>query len=86
MKDATGELSMTAVAVVAIAAISVLFSQVIWPMIKTNIVNQSKCTAAYGCSCEGNTCECTYLDENGDEKAVTCPKSAANTDTKGTTE
>ena len=87
MKDATGELSMTAVAVVAIAAISLLFSQVIWPMIKVNIVNQSKCTAAYDCTCEGSTCDCTYLDENGEEASVKCPKSAANTDTKsGTTE
>lgn len=84
MKDATGELSMTAVAVVAIAAISVLFSQVIWPMIKTNIVNQSKCTAAYDCKCEGSTCNCTYLDDKGAPKPVTCPKSAANTESETT--
>ena len=38
MKDATGELSMTAVAVVAIAAISVVFTTLIWPSIKKNIV------------------------------------------------
>ena len=56
-------------------------------MIKVNIVNQSKCTAAYDCTCEGSTCDCTYLDENGEEASVKCPKSAANTDTKsGTTE
>lgn len=84
MKDATGELSMTAVAVVAIAAISVLFSQVIWPMIKTNIINQSKCTAAYACECNGgNTCECVYLNDSGGEDKVTCPRSSVKDDVGG---
>lgn len=34
MKEASGELSMTAVAVVAIAAIGVVFTTLIWPAIK----------------------------------------------------
>lgn len=50
MKDATGELSMTAVAVVAIAAISVVFSTLIWPTIKVNIMRSTYCSQAFNCS------------------------------------
>lgn len=75
MKDATGELSMTAVAVVAIAAISVVFTTLIWPSIKQNIVRSTNCTQAYDCDCSGDgLCECKYLDKNDEEKSVKCPK------------
>lgn len=46
MKEASGELSMTAVAVVAIAAVGVLFSTVVWPLLQKQIV-QRTCDA-YG--------------------------------------
>lgn len=74
MKDATGELSMTAVAVVAIAAISVLFSTLIWPSIRNNITRQTHCTAAYGCTPgeNPNVVNCYYLDDEGEEKEITC--------------
>ena len=49
MKDATGELSMTAVAVVAIAAIGVVFTTIIWPNIRTNILRSTYCTQAFAC-------------------------------------
>lgn len=49
MKDATGELSMTAIAVVAIAAIGVLFSTLIWPTIKQNISRSTYCSQAFNC-------------------------------------
>jgi hypothetical protein len=73
MKEASSELSMTAIAVVAIAAIGVLFTTVIWPTIKTNITNSARCSNAINCVCNGNTCNCQYLDENGTSTAVTCP-------------
>ena len=65
MKDATGELSMTAVAVVAIAAIAALFSTLIWPTIKTNIMRSTYCSGAFDCDCTGATgggelCTCYY--------------------------
>ena len=53
MKDATGELSMTAVAVVAIAAILVVFNTLIWPSIKSNITRSAKCSQAFSCDCSG---------------------------------
>ena len=77
MKDETGELSMTAVAVVAIAAISVVFTTLIWPSIKANIVRSTHCTEAFSCDCSGSgsLCSCKYLDTDGEtEIDVKCPK------------
>lgn len=71
MKDATGELSMTAVAVVAIAAISVLFSTLIWPQIKKSIMRSTYCSAAFNCGTP---------DENGMAECYFCPED----DTDGT--
>lgn len=72
MKDATGELSMTAVAVVAIAAIALLFSTVIWPTIRTNIMRSTYCASAFNCqSCSGGMCNCQYCPEDsGDANSV----------------
>lgn len=75
MKEASGELSMTAVAVVAIAAIGVVFSTLIWPAIKNNIRQQTYCSAAYNCSCAEKDCECKYRDEDNTEQDITCPAS-----------
>ena len=77
MKEASGELSMTAVAVVAIAAVGVLFTTLIWPNIKSNIQRTSQCSQAYGCTnCTditgGKKCTCYYLDKDNNEKSVTC--------------
>lgn len=77
MRDATGELSMTAVAVVAIAAISVVFTTLIWPSIKANIVRSAHCNEVISCDCKdgSKTCDCIYLDTDGEtEKPIKCPK------------
>ena len=61
MKDATGELSMTAVAVVAIAAIGVVFTTLVWPQIRRNILRSTYCSQAFNCSgCDGGMCTCNY--------------------------
>ena len=80
MKDATGELSMTAVAVVAIAAISVVFTTLIWPSIKKNIIRSTHCNEAVRCDCDkdNNYCKCYYLDDNNQEKEVKCPKQSVD--------
>lgn len=41
MKEATGELNMTVITVVAIAAVAALFYAFIWPMIQRSIVQQT---------------------------------------------
>jgi len=78
MKEASGELSMTAVAVVAIAAIGVLFTTLIWPSIKGSLTASAKCSSSFNCNCgsDGNaaTCECSYYDDDGNVAAdkITC--------------
>lgn len=47
MKEATGELNMTVITVVAIAAVAALFYAFVWPVIQQSIATNS-CTAAYG--------------------------------------
>lgn len=79
MKEATGELNMTVVTVVAIAAVAAFFYAFVWPSIKTNILNSTKCSSVTDCQCTGKTCKCTYWDENNKSQEVTCPN---NNDTK----
>ncbi|MDD2409388.1 MAG: hypothetical protein PHD03_01550 [Bacilli bacterium] len=74
MKDATGELSMTAIAVVAIAAIGVVFTTLIWPNIKANIERNTYCSQAYNCTGTGTLLDCTYVDKDNNEKDIKCPK------------
>ena len=75
MKDATGELSMTAVAVVAIAAISVVFSTLIWPTIKANITRSTYCSQAFSCVDQGDgTSQCKYCanEDCSDQQDIVC--------------
>ncbi len=83
MKDATGELSMTAVAVVAIAAISVVFSTMIWPTIRANILRSTYCSQAFSCQESGDGMyTCKYCEGEGDEqdcdKEVQCASNTVN--------
>ena len=47
MKEATGELNMTVITVVAIAAVAALFYAFVWPIIQRSITTNS-CTNAFG--------------------------------------
>lgn len=44
MKEATGELNMTVITVVAIAAISLLFTMFVWPNIQSSITLNTACS------------------------------------------
>ena len=46
MKEATGELNMTVVAIVAIAAVGAFFYAFVWPAIQTNIRLSNACSTA----------------------------------------
>lgn len=75
MKEATGELNITVIAVVAIAAVGALFYAFIWPRINSSIKNNTRCADAVcddECYKTGGTCECTYIDDKGDPQKVTC--------------
>jgi len=64
MKEATGELNMTVVTVVAIAAVAGFFYAFVWPGIQKNIERSTYCAMA---KCNADNTACTYIDEDGEE-------------------
>ena len=73
MKEATGELNMTVVTVVAIAAVAAFFYAFIWPGIQQSITSSTNCASAYGCDSDGKNCK--YVDGKGVEKSpLDCSK------------
>ncbi len=71
MKEATGELNMTVITVVAIAAVAAFFYAFVWPAIRNTLQNTTLCNSADCGDCVGKGCKCTYVD--GDQtKEVTC--------------
>ncbi len=64
MKEASGELNMTVVTVVAIAAVAAFFYAFVWPSVKTSIQSATKCSSAICPSnCQaGQACKCTYYE------------------------
>ena len=78
MKEATGELNMTVITVVAIAAVAGLFYAFVWPMIQRSIV-QNTCdtmgdgwTATASSNATGN-CQAANSDNAGGSDWVCCP-------------
>lgn len=65
MKEATGELNMTVVTVVAIAAVAAFFYAFVWPGIQRSIEASTYCSMATGC--DENYKNCQYTDEDGEE-------------------
>ena len=60
MKEATGELNMTVITVVAIAAVAALFYAFLWPNIKTSIQANSICANGQNYSV-GNSNTADYI-------------------------
>ena len=87
MKEATGELNMTVVTVVAIAAVAAFFYAFVWPSIKNSIGSSTACANGPGTTsgeqgkegytkCENvtqgqNTYTCSYF-ANGKTSTTTC--------------
>ena len=83
MKEATGELNMTVVTLVAVAAIGAVFYFVVWPLIQRTLVTQS-CRTAYGS--EYVAVRGAEQDNSGQTQARTyhwtcCPKGTTSGDT-----
>ena len=55
MKEATGELNMTVITVVAIAAVGLLFTIFVWPMIQANLSLNTACSQGPGFSESANS-------------------------------
>ncbi len=72
MKEATGELNMTVVTVVAIAAVAAFFYAFIWPGIKNTMMAQTVCTNGqnYTAGIKGQPgyISCGTADKNGQYK------------------
>lgn len=77
MKEATGELNMTVIVVIAIAAIAALFYAFVWPAIRGNLERSTNCSSAFGCdACTNGTRACDgYYDESGaaTSTSIDCP-------------
>ena len=73
MKEATGELNTTIIVVLAVGVLMAFFYYTLWPIIRTNFDNNSKCSKAICEPCK---------DENGksrsDCETVKCHLSDSN--------
>ena len=82
MKEATGELNMTVVIVIAVAILAAFFYTIIWPLIRNNYNTNANCSKAI-CSCPKNDplcrrsngmADCKVLDKDGKViTKLTCP-------------
>lgn len=75
MKEATGELNMTVVTIVAIAAVALLFYVFLWPVIQKSIVTQTCKT--YGADWHAVEVDNTTIDTGSQatvKKWACCPK------------
>ena len=75
MKEATGELNMTVIAVVAIAAVGAFFYAFVWPAIQNNIKLSNACSTAGSGTytdtenkvyCTGGTC---WIGDNAESQS-----------------
>ncbi len=80
MKEATGELNMTVITVVAIAAIAGLFYAFVWPMIQRSIVQNTCTTMGNGWKAEETAngtvtsgCQAAKSDNAGGVTWQCCP-------------
>jgi hypothetical protein len=84
MKEATGELNMTVITVVAIVAVGAFFYAVIWPRISDSLSKNTRCSDAVCSSCNprGDDQVCTQcVDSDGEEINGSCTfKGAARQD------
>ena len=73
MKEATGELNMTVVTIVAIAALLAFFYLVIWPNLQTGMALTSACNSAGGTA---------YTQTLNNGASITCTANTAKTGVK----
>ena len=74
MKEATGDLNMTVVTVVAIAAVGAFFYLVIWPGIKASIQANTYCSSAVNCNADRTQCYYYMEDMSISNKTINCSK------------
>ncbi|MBR5662967.1 MAG: hypothetical protein IKX00_04945 [Bacilli bacterium] len=83
MKEATGELNMTVITVVAIVAVGAFFYAAIWPRIKSSVTKNTKCSDAICAQCtesNGNRTCTDCVDGDGNNIGTCTYKGAADND------
>ena len=60
MREATGELNLTVIVVIAVAGLVALFSMFVFPMVRKNVTNQQNCSDAV-CEKEKGSCGDKYV-------------------------
>ena len=66
MKEATGELNMTVITVVAIAAVGALFTVFVWPNIRAQLLLNTACSQVDGDGNYESTNESTGIQSDSD--------------------
>lgn len=69
MKEATGELNMTVITVVAIAAVGALFTVFVWPNIQMNLMLSTACSQI---DTNGNYQNEEEGADNATKKSISC--------------
>jgi len=67
MKEATGELNMTVITLVAIGAIGAVFYLLVWPLVQRTLASNS-CRTAYGSTYSATEVSGNALDDNSQAK------------------
>jgi len=72
MKEATGELSTTMIAVVAIAAVLTIFTVFLLPALRSGIRSRTYCAQSTNCTpCANGQQICNYYEEDANTHALT---------------
>ena len=86
MKEATGELNMTVITLVAIAAIGAVFYFLVWPLVQRTLATNS-CRTAYGTGYNAVRMEAVTSDSQAQVNDWSCvwnpDDGAANTSAEG---
>ena len=77
MKEATGELNMTVIVVLAVAALAAFFYTILWPLMKENFNANAQCAQAI-CYCKDKKeCKSTgglaTCHKKGSKEEFSCP-------------
>lgn len=72
MKEATGELNMTVITVIAIAAVAALFYAFVWPMIQRTIVQRTCDSFGTGYTAQKQTNAQLCVGENDNAECWIC--------------
>ena len=69
MKEATSELNVTVIVIIAIGTLSAFFFGVVWPRLHTNLESKTKCSDAI---CPNPKDSCFERSKNGSCKIIEC--------------